>query len=115
MKYSLRTLIALGALAGMAGCSQYETREGTIVSEDYEKKRNSYVLRVKSGDVTNTLQVLHLGSSFDYSSQISNLAATLEVGDRILFTPNNFNSKGIGHIYAHKISRVEKGSARVQE
>ena len=106
MRYILSTLAGLGAIATMIGCGDYKHREGVILSESYEEKMESYVLRVNHGVTTNSFIVLkHHARS---SPKLSDLADALQEGDTILFYPHSIRPNDIGYVYTHHIKKMKK-------
>ena len=110
MKYSLPTLAGFGATLLMTGCSS-GFREGVILSETYEEKMDSYILRVDTGATTNTL-IVEPSSKITPSPTRSNLAAYLDVGDTILFYSRRQDSRGTSFVYTHHIKKVKSETAQ---
>ena|SRR3989338_2896859 len=104
MKYSLPTLAGFGATLLMTGCGS-GFREGVILSETYEEKMNSYVLRVNTGTTTNTLIVEPPKTTL--SPTRGELAASLDVGDTILFYSRVLDSQETSFVYTHHIKKVK--------
>ena len=109
MRYNLATVLGVGAAVLLSGCSR-DIREGTIVTETYDEGMGSYVLRVKSNDMTYTMNVVDL----KLNPRLCNLSKALEEGDNILYCHsdllgiNRFYSRRIGTVFAHEIKKIGK-------
>ena len=102
----LSAVLGLGAVATMTGCGDYMHREGVILSESYEEKIGSYVLRVKHEITTNTY--IFLKNEALFSPKLSDLADVLHEGDTILFYPHSIRPNGIMYVYTHHIKKMKK-------